>query len=115
MELTDYILNLGRVVAYYPNLKILTGSTTATILLCQLLYWTKKTKDPSGWIWKTALDIEEETGLTKNEQKTAISTLVASKLISREVKRLDHGTRYKVNVDVLNKKWRDINGEGALS
>ena len=103
MKLTDYINGLGRVVAYYPNLKKVTGSTNATILLCQLLYWTDKSKD--GWIWKTSDDIEEETGLTYYEQKTAKTALEDLGIIAFEHKRLDHMSKYKVDKDVLNNLW----------
>ncbi len=62
MRVAEFVIDLGRTVAYYPSLKKITGSATSTILLCQLLYWTNKAKD--GWIWKTTSEIEEETGLT---------------------------------------------------
>lgn len=103
MKLTNYILDLGRVVAYYPGLKKVTGSTTATIMLCQFLYWSNKTKD--GWIWKTAEEIEEETGLTKNEQRTAKQVLSDLNLLEYERKRLDHTSKYRINQDELNKQW----------
>jgi len=108
-KLTNYLVDLGRVVAYYPNLKKVTGSTTATILLCQLLYWSDKTKD--GWIWKTAEEIEEETGLTLYEQQTAKRRLVKLGLIKKEFKRLHHTSRYKVNTEKLNKLWEDATGK----
>jgi hypothetical protein len=111
MKLTNYILDLGRAVAYYPGLKKVTGSTTATILLCQFLYWSSKMKD--SWIYKTADEIEEETGLTYNEQKTARKTLVDLKLLSEEFKRLDHTSRYKINQEELNNQWENVTGEKA--
>ena len=108
MGLTDYISDVGRPVAYYPKLKSVTGSTTATIFLCQLLYWSDKTDD--GWIWKTSDEMEEETGLTYNEQKTAKEKLEELNLIEYEFKRLDHTSRYKVNQDELNRLWELLSG-----
>ena len=110
MGLTEYIKDLGRPIAYYPNLKRITGSTTATILLCQLLYWTDKTKD-DGWIWKTSDELEEETGLTYNEQRTARKNLVGTDLIEEEYKRLDHFIKFRVNQNVLNALWEDQGGK----
>jgi len=104
--LTTTLKRLGRVVAYYPNLKKITGSTTATILLCQFLYWT--TKSRTGWIYKTTGEIEEETGLTLSEQKTAKEKLINAGLIFSEYKRLDHTTRYMVNQDVLDGMWSEL-------
>jgi len=101
-------MDLGRPVAYYPELKQITGSTTATILLCQLLYWTPRTKHKDKWIYKTNYDIEEETGLTYNEQKTAKKKLKENNLISYEVKRLDRTTRYRVREETLNTMWESV-------
>jgi hypothetical protein len=103
MRLSDYIKDVGRMIAYYPNLKQVTGSTTASILLCQLLYWTDKTKD--GWIYKTHYEIEDETGLSYNEQKTARAKLVEIGVMEEEFKRWDRTNRYRVNRDVLNNLW----------
>lgn len=108
MKLTNYIIDMGRVIAYYPNLKRVTGSTTATILLCQFLYWSNKTRDNKGWIYKTSEEIEEETGLTRWEQQTAKEKLVELKLLESEFKRLDHTSRYKVNEDELNSQWEEV-------
>lgn len=101
-------MDLGRPVAFYPELKKLTGSTTATILLCQLLYWTPRTKHDDKWIYKTNYDIEEETGLTYNEQKTAKKLLSELGIIEYEVKRWDRTTRYRVEEETLNFLWEDI-------
>jgi len=112
MKLTNYIMDLGRPVAYYPELKQVTGSTTATILLCQLLYWTPRTKHKDKWIYKTNYEIEEETGLTYNEQKTAKKALKDIGIIDYEVKRLDRTTRYRVMEEQLNLMWESVK-EGA--
>lgn len=109
MRLTNYIKDVGRVVAYYPRLKHITGSTTASILLCQFLYWTDKTKD--GWIYKTHYDIEEETGLTYNEQKTARAKLVELGIMDEEFKRWDRTNRYRINQLKLNDLWEEYQGK----
>jgi len=103
MRLSEFIKDIGRMVGYYPNLRQVTGSITASILLCQFLYWTDKTKD--GWIYKTHYDIEEETGMSYNEQKTARAKLVELGILEEEFKRWDRTNRYRVNKDVLNDLW----------
>ena len=108
MKLTTYIMDLGRPVAFYPELKKLTGSTTATIFLCQLLYWTPRTKNQGKWIYKTNYEIEEETGLTYNEQKTAKKLLSELGIIDYEVKRWDRTTAYRVEEEQLNSLWEAI-------
>jgi hypothetical protein len=105
MKLSDYLMGVGRPVAYYPKLRRITGSTNATIFICQFIYWTGKEASGDGWIFKTAEDIEEETGLSYYEQKTAREKLVSAKLISEKNVRLEHKMYFKVNLDTLNSLW----------
>ena len=105
MKLSDYISDVGRVVAYYPNLKKITGSTTATVLLCQFIYWCGKSDD--GWTHKDYMQIEEETGLTRNEQRTAKRALAKLGLLEIERKRINHWSEYRVNKEILNKLWEE--------
>lgn len=58
-------------IAYFPIYRELTGSTTAGILLSQLMFWFSM-KDK---IFKTDKDIREETMLTERELKTAKNAL----------------------------------------
>lgn len=109
MKLTNYIIDMGRVVAYYPNLKKITGSTTASILLCQFLYWIDKTK--TGWIYKDSFEIEEETGLSVYEQQTARKILIELNILTEEYKRLDHKIAFKINQEVLNNMWEHETGK----
>ncbi len=105
MKLTDFLSDVGRPIAYYPSLRKITGSTTATILLCQFIYWRGKESDPNGWLYKTSDDIEEETGLSYNEQKTARANLVSAELIEEHYARLDHQMKFRVNLDMINLLW----------
>jgi hypothetical protein len=105
MKLTDFLTDVGRPVAYFPKLKRVTGSTTATILLCQFIYWRGKEANEDGWLYKTSEQIEDETGLSYNEQKTARKALVEVGLIQEHYARLDHEMRFLVNLDVINEKW----------
>ena len=109
MKLSNYIVDLGRAVAYYPKLKKVTGSTTATILLCQFLYWSDKTAD--GWIYKDSNEIEEETGLTANEQRTAKKCLEDAELLEYTFKRWERKTAYRINQEKLNSEWEALTGE----
>ena len=105
MKLTDFLQDVGRPVAYFPKLKRITGSTTATILLCQFIYWRGKESDGDGWLYKTSEEIEDETGLTYNEQKTARKALVEAGLVQEHYARLDHQLRFKIDLDKINESW----------
>ena len=118
MKLTDFLSDVGKPIAYYPGLKKITGSTTATILLCQFFYWRGKESDPDGWLYKTSDEIEEETGLTYDEQKTARNKLVENELIEEHYARLDHQMKFRINLDVVNTKWgneQPTNGETGIT
>lgn len=105
MKLTEFLQDVGRPVAYFPKLKRLTGSTTATILLCQFIYWVGKGVDKDGWLYKTSEEIEEETGLSYNEQKTARKILVDAGLLEEHYARLDHQLRFRLDLNKINEKW----------
>ena len=105
MKLTDFLHDVGRPVAYYPELRRITGSVTATILLCQFIYWRGKESGGDGWLYKTADEITEETGLSYNEQKTARRDLIQAGLLEEHYARLDHQMRFKLNLDAINLKW----------
>lgn len=108
MKLTDFLENVGRSVAYYPGLKKLTGSATATILLCQFIYWRGKESDPEGWLFKTADELEGETGLSYNEQRTARKSLIEAGFLEENYARLDHQMRFRLNLDNINSKWASL-------
>ena len=58
-------------VLFHPELIKITGSLNAAIFISQLLYWYDKGSD-HRWIYKTAYEIEKETGLTRHKQDEAI-------------------------------------------
>lgn len=106
MNLTDILSDVGRPVAYYKLRKI-TGSVTATIMLCQLFYWKNKEKDSEGWIYKTQKEMEEETDLTRWEQDGARKQLKARKLISEKKSGIPAKLHYKLNIENINKAWNE--------
>lgn len=105
MKLTDFLQDVGRPVAYYPHLRKITGSTNATILLCQFIYWLGKQSDPDGWLYKTSDEIEDETGLSYEEQKVARKKLVENGLLEEHYARLDHQMKFILLIDAINGKW----------
>ena len=64
-----------RPIAYHPIVAKAVGSSTAGIFLSQFLYWTPRSQDREGWIYKTQDEIYGETGLTRWEQETARTKL----------------------------------------
>ena len=103
---------LGRAVAYYPSLNAFTGSPLATLMLCQLIYWTDKTQDPEGWIYKTQKDWEEEIGLTRRNQETARKKLVETGLIEEQLRGLPARLHFRVNQQRFNDLYEQHLGTG---
>lgn len=105
MKLTDFLEDIGRPIAYYPSMRKITGSTNATVLLCQFIYWRGKEADPNGWLLKTSEEIEGETGLSYDEQKTARKQLKDAGFLEEHYARLDHQMKFRLDLDAINEAW----------
>lgn len=122
MDRRNAIALLGRPIAYYPKLNSTIQNANACILLCQLIYWSDKTSNPDGWIYKTASDITEETGLTYREQQCARKRLVELGLIEENYRRLDHRMDFRAMNDAIvtllealdSKRMAALGGNGGV-
>lgn len=122
MKLDEIIPEAGRPIAYYPRLRQIAGSTNAAILLCQLIYWTGKQRDPDGWIQKRAKpgestnfgpfeqSLADETGMTYDEELTARRLLRPRGLIKERLDRVNHCVYFRVDLEVLKRAWAALRG-----
>lgn len=62
---------LDRPIAFHRCFVTVTGSVTAALMLSQALYWQQRTKDESGWWYKTRDEWTAETGMKRKEQEGA--------------------------------------------
>ena len=62
-------------IAFNPIYVKIGCGINGALMLSQLVYWTPRTKNQDGWIYKTHEEWEQETGLTRREQDTARKTL----------------------------------------
>jgi hypothetical protein len=74
-------------------------------MLCQFIYWRGKQSDPNGWLFKTSAEIEEETGLSYNEQVTARKNLCSNGLMKEKYARLGHRMAFLLDLKAINAKW----------
>src|ERR1700731_5297349 len=72
------------------------------ILVAQLFYWSGKQQSEEGWIYKTQLDLEKETGLSRHEQNKCIEDLKKKKVLETRYERLDPRLYYRINRDALD-------------
>ena len=91
----------AKTIAYNTLLSEVLGSITASIFLNQLLYWYWQGNDPQ-WIYKTVLDFQKETGLTKDQQLTAQKLLVAFGIIEVKLKGVPPKRHFKINTNRLH-------------
>lgn len=91
----------GLYFIYVPAVGIALESVPAGIMLCYLVHWEGKGWRKDGWIYKTIEEMLSDTGLTRNQQDTAIKVLRKHNFV--EVARKGfHGKRnYRVNMDIV--------------
>ena len=108
---------LKRPVAYQPVLAKAFGCVKLGIFWSQLYYWSDKTKDKDGWIYKTKDQIYDETGLTRKNQETARA--LGKQLGILEEKRTGRPAKmhYKINtikaIEIIS-KWSQAKGQLEL-
>ena len=72
------------------------------ILVAQLFYWSGRQQSEDGWIYKTQVDLEKETGLSRHEQNKCVEDLKKKNVLDTRYERLDHRLYYRVNRDALD-------------
>jgi hypothetical protein len=68
-------LQADKVIAFRPEIARHLKSTEAAIYYQQLLYWSDKGKRTDGFVYKTKVDIEQETSLNRYQQDKARNIL----------------------------------------
>lgn len=103
MKPSDALLDFGNPVAYYPGLVKYLGSVNAVLFFCQILHHKGKELFPDLGVYKTAQEIEEETGLTSDEQRTARRKLRELGVLIETERRIEHRIYYRLDLDVFNR------------
>jgi hypothetical protein len=96
------ILNvLGtRPIAFNADLAHALGSAKAGLFLSQLLFWYGKGKNPD-WIWKTIVEVEKETALSRSEQDTVIKRCKKYGTIKVKLKGIPAKRHFKLNIEKI--------------
>jgi hypothetical protein len=88
-----------RQIAYHPVYRKITGSTTAGIMLSQIMYWWDKMDGRE--FYKTDADFIEETAMTQDEIRGAKTRLKGLEFVKITRKGIPAKTFYWVNADKL--------------
>ena len=102
----EFIRNMlgGKVIAYYPILAKSLGGAKNAVMLSQLIYWSNNrvAKKRGGWFYKSVEEFCDETGLTKDEQRTARNELARLGVIETKLTgRVPRTWHYKVNIEAI--------------
>ena len=92
---------LQRPIAFHRVFAEITGSATSGLFLSQLFYWHDKGEDPDGWIYKTQLEWQAETALSRYEQERARAALRELGLLEEQRRGLPARLFYRLNVERL--------------
>jgi hypothetical protein len=91
-----------------------TGSIEAALLLSQLCYWTSRTQNSEGWIYKTNKEWQEEIHLKEYSIRKATKVLVDMDIIEVQIKRANGSPtlHYRIKqVEFLNSILRFLKNE----
>lgn len=95
-----------RPISYYPIYRKITGSTTAGILLSQLMYWWSRIDGDK--FYKTDAEAMEETLLTADELRSAKTAMKGLSFIKITREGIPAKTFYEVDFNGLCEKIRSI-------
>ena len=98
MKPSELLQIIGKPIAYYPQLSKPLGGVNASILFSHFFYWNDKGCSELG-IYRTADEIEVETGLSRDEQRTARRKLRDRGVLIETEKRIEHRIYYKLDLD----------------
>lgn len=90
-----------RPVAYHPALARAIGDVKAALFLCQLIYWDGKGARSDGWIWKTQVEIQKETALTRSEQLTCRRKLCELGILEERLAGMPARMHFRINLSLI--------------
>ena len=102
MERNKYQKLIARVlgtrpIAFNPDLAKALRSAKAGLFLSQLLFWWEKGSNPN-WIYKTIDDVKNETGLSRQEQDTAIKICKKYGALEMKLMQTPAKRHFKLNI-----------------
>jgi len=109
-------LLLGRPIAFFPRLVPLTESAKATVMLGQLVYWTRHGSEitsSAGWFYKTAEQWRRETGLSLREQRSARGDLMSLGVLEERRDGMPAKLFYRLDLERLDRVLHRLPGHSA--
>lgn len=94
----------ARAIAISTHVAALVGDTCATILLSQLIYWSRRMvalAGREGWVFKTARDWQVETGLSRKMQRRARGILVDGGWMEERLQAMPARLEFRLRLEAL--------------
>ena len=90
-------------IAYYAEYNWITGSSDASILLCNMLRWNGRGGRSDGFFYKSSDELLRETGLSYYQQKKARNRLIALGVLEEFNEWIERRIYFHVNTKVLDR------------
>ncbi|RTY57983.1 hypothetical protein EKL29_10415 [Pantoea sp. YU22] len=98
--MSQFLHLLDRPVAFQRSFVRLGAGVTGALLLSQLVYWQNRMD--GKWFYKTQVELEEETGLSRYEQEGARKKLVSVGVLEEQKKGIPAKLYFRVNEIALS-------------
>lgn len=92
---------LDRPIAFHRPFVRIGAGITGAVMLSQAVYWSRRTSDADGWFYKSQIEWEEETGLTRYEQEGARKALGRIGVLEEQRAGVPARLYYRVNAKAL--------------
>lgn len=92
---------LDRPIAFHRCFVPVAESVAGAVWLSQLVYWSGRGQDKTGWIYKTQQEWKEETGLGRSEQENVRKKLRNKMVLEEKEDGLPCRLFYRLNLDRL--------------
>ena len=91
-----------RIIAFHPELARKLGDIASAIFYQQMWYWGDKGERKDGFIYKTKIEIEEETTITRDQQDRIRKNLVNKKWLEVKKEKINGAPTllYKALIDI---------------
>ncbi|KPF47841.1 hypothetical protein IP87_00220 [beta proteobacterium AAP121] len=93
-----------RAIAVSTRVMSLVRDTAAGVLLCQLIYWTRRgvdVQERDGWIYKTAYEWQQETGLSWKVQRRARTHLLELDVLEERKQLMPARLEFRLKLSTL--------------
>lgn len=99
-------------IGYYPSLAHALGAPSAAIFLAKIAEWEPYSSD--GWVFRKGEDLYQETGMTRDMQRTARRILVKKGVMAEDNKQVHGKLMYKIDWERLEEVLQEYESSQPL-